>query len=303
MNDKETAIAKIISDELSIEPSEVTDIIQLKNGMTNYSYVFCYKRKKYIIRIPGEGTEQLINRKREADVYRVICKKGLCDNVLKINPQTGCKITEYYQNATVCNPLNAYEVGACMKRLRQFHEMGLKVDHEFDLFEQILFYEKLRTGKASVYEDYKETRNHIFELKEYIEQNVEKKVLSHIDAVPDNFLFAEDNGKETIRLIDWEYAGMQDPHIDIAMFAIYSNYDKNQVDWLISNYFQGDCGNSIRIKIYCYIAAGGLLWSNWCEYKHMQGIDFGSYALKQYQYAKKYYQIVKNELRIKEYDT
>ena len=44
------------------------------------------------------------------------------------------------------------------------------------------------------------------------------------------FLFVEENGKEEIRLIDWEYAGMQDPHVDIAMFCIYSLYKKEQVD-------------------------------------------------------------------------
>ncbi|MFR7977894.1 MAG: phosphotransferase [[Ruminococcus] torques] len=52
---------------------------------------------------------------------------------------------------------------------------------------------------------------------------MKKEVLTHIDAVPDNFLFIEEaSGSTSIRLIDWEYAGMQDPHIDIAMFCIYS---------------------------------------------------------------------------------
>ena len=37
-----------------------------------------------------------------------------------------------------------------------------------------------------------------------------EKVLTHIDAVPDNFLFVEKEGREEIRLIDWEYAGMQE---------------------------------------------------------------------------------------------
>ena len=55
-----------------------------------------------------------------------------------------------------------------------------------------------------------------------------------IDAVPDNFLFVEKEGKEEIRLIDWEYAGMQDPHVDVAMFCIYSLYNKRQVDRLIA---------------------------------------------------------------------
>lgn len=68
-------------------------------------------------------------------------------------------------------------------------------------------------------------------------------------------------------MIDWEYAGMQDPHLDIAMFCIYSLYNKEKVDQLISLYFTEGCPDAIRIKIYCYIASAGLLWSNWCEYK------------------------------------
>ena len=120
--------------------------------------------------------------------------------------------------------------------------------------------------------------------------------LTHIDAVPDNFLFVEQDGKEEIRLIDWEYAGMQDPHVDIAMFCIYSLYDRKEIDKLIDIYFEGNCSRDVRIKIYCYIAACGLLWSNWCEYKRNLGVEFGEYSLRQYRYAKDYYKIVMEEL-------
>ena len=71
-------------------------------------------------------------------------------------------------------------------------------------------------------------------MRNYIEMYNSKKVLTHIDAVPDNFLFVKtSNGEEDIRLIDWEYAGMQDPHVDIAMFCIYAMYDREQVEQLI----------------------------------------------------------------------
>ena len=50
-------------------------------------------------------------------------------------------------------------------------------------------------------------------------------------------------------------------------------------------------------KIYCYIAACGLLWSNWCEYKRNLGVEFGEYSLRQYRYAKDYYRIVQDELK------
>ena len=115
-----------------------------------------------------------------------------------------------------------------------------------------------------------------------------------MDAVPDNFLiYKDEDGSEEIRLIDWEYAGMQDVHVDIAMFVIYAMYDRTQVDNLIDLYFTEGCDRNIRQKIYCYIAVCGLLWSNWCEYKHQLGVEFGKYALKQYLYAKEYYQIWK----------
>ena len=146
--------------------------------------------------------------------------------------------------------------------------------------------------EKEAFDIYKKTKEHVLELRTYIDEHMERKCLTHIDAVPDNFLFTA-NGD--IRLIDWEYAGMQDPHVDIAMFCIYSLYNKRQVDRLISIYFEGKCSKEIRIKIYCYIAACGLLWSNWCEYKRKLGIEFGEYALKQYQYARDFYQIFMNE--------
>lgn len=69
------------------------------------------------------------------------------------------------------------------------------------------------------------------------------------------------------------------------MFCIYNVHDKTQIDYLIDLYFEGDCGDRIRAKIYCYISACGLLWSNWCEYKRQCGVEFGEYALSQYRYA------------------
>ena len=123
-------------------------------------------------------------------------------------------------------------------------------------------------------------------------------MLTHIDAVPDNFLFTRDGD---IRLIDWEYAAMQDPHVDIAMFCIYAMYDREQVEQLIDLYFENKCDKEIRIKIYAYIAVCGLLWSNWCEYKLQLGVEFGEYSIRQYRYAKDYYNLVKECLGRKYY--
>lgn len=292
----QTDAIQVICQALGARPDEVTNITLLKKGMTNRSFLFSCKDKKYIMRIPEEGTDQLINRRQEAAVYQTIAGRKICDEIAYINPESGYKITEYLEGARVCNAENEEDLQKCMKKLREFHGQKLKVDHSFELFGQMEYYESLWEGTPSAYKDYEKTKEHVLQLKDYIEANAGEQVLTHIDAVPDNFLFVKENGKEEIRLIDWEYAGMQDPHVDIAMFCIYSLYKKEQVDHLIDLYFEGNCDERTRIKIYCYIAVCGLLWSNWCEYKRKLGVEFGEYSLRQYRYAKDYYKIVQQEL-------
>lgn len=287
----------VITEALQITSDKIKDITVLKKGMTNRSFLFQCNNKKYIMRIPGEGTDQLINRREEAEVYNTIASKGICDNIMYINPENGYKITEYIEGARVCDLNNQDDLTKAMKKLREFHELKLQVNHEFDIFRQIEFYESLWSGMPSVYRDYVKTKENVMSLRGYIDNHVIEKALTHIDAVPDNFLFTiNENGEEEIRLIDWEYAGMQDPHVDIAMFCIYAMYEREQVDNLIDIYFEGECSREIRIKIYAYIAACGLLWSNWCEYKRQLGVEFGEYSLKQYRYAKEYYRLVQSEL-------
>ena len=288
----QTDAISIIQDCFNVEVDEIKNITVLKKGMTNRSFLFECQNQKYIMRIPGEGTDHLINRKEEADVYQALENRQICDDVLYMNPENGYKITAYLEDATNCDAENWDEVEACMTKLREFHELNLTVDHRFDIFGQIDFYESLWNGEKSYFKDYETTKTAIFELKKWIDTLEKNETLVHIDAVPDNFLFTKDG----IRIIDWEYAGMQDPHVDIAMFCIYSLYSREQVDHLIDLYFKGEVSPMIRTKIYAYIASAGLLWSNWCEYKRSLGIDFGEYSLCQYRYAKEYSKLVLSTL-------
>lgn len=285
-------VIELVADVLDVWPEAIRDIQVLKKGMTNRSFICRCWDKRYIMRIPGEGTGKLIDRNQEYEVYQAIQGYDICDRVRYMNPDNGYKLTEYLEGAHVCDAGNADEVRRCMEYLRTFHERNLQVGHTFDLWEHIAYYESLWNGEASAYRDYEATREHVFELRDFIEEQEISWTLTHIDAVPDNFLLLE-HGE--IRLIDWEYAGMQDPHVDIAMFAVYALYDRKQVDWLIDAYFAEGVSRQVRLKIYCYIAVCGLLWSNWCEFKHQQGVEFGEYSLRQYRYAKEYYRIFQEE--------
>lgn len=283
-------------------PGDITDIEVLKKGMTNRSFLFAVNNEKYIMRIPGEGTDELIDRNEEAEVFRAISGLGICDDPVYIDPKSGYKVTKFLEGVRTCDPRRPEDLKACMKKLKDFHDMKLSVDHSFDVFGQIDFYESLWKGQPSIYIDYEKTKEQVFSLRPYVESHVEDIVLTHIDAVPDNFLFYKsEDGNEKLQLTDWEYSGMQDPHLDIAMFAVYSHYDKAEIDHLIDIYFDGRCSNPTRIKIYCYISVCGLLWSNWCEYKRSLGIEFGEYSLRQYRYAKDYRKIAQRAIEEEEH--
>ena len=284
---------RVIAEQFGVPEKEIVDISMLKKGMTNRSFLFTVKGKKYIMRIPGEGTELLINRQEEAEVFRAISGCRLCDDPVLILPDRGYKITKYLENVRVCDAEDEGDLRKCMSLLRSFHDMKLTVGHTFDIYGQIDFYEKLWEGEPSIYPDYELTKQHVLELKDFIDRQPKEWYLTHIDANADNFLFYTENGEQKLQLTDWEYAGMQDIHVDIAMFGIYSLYDKEAMDRLIRIYFDGEPSDEIRAKIYCYVAACGLLWSNWCEYKRKFGIEFGEYSLRQYRYAKEYYRYAK----------
>lgn len=292
---------EVISEALDVPSEEITGITVLKKGMTNRSFLFTANGKKYIMRIPGEGTDQLISRENEAAVYQAIHGLGLCDDPVYINPVNGYKITAFLENVRICDPDSVDDLNRCMKRLKNFHRMKLAVPHTFDIFGQIEFYETLWQGAPSIYRDYRKTKENVFALKTFVDQIDKDWCLTHIDAVPDNFLFhrIDSESEEALQLTDWEYAGMQDPHVDIAMFIIYSLYNKQQADRLIDIYFENACPKETRAKIYCYIAMCGLLWSNWCEFKSKLGIEFGEYSLRQYRYAKDYYKYARELMETK----
>ncbi len=292
-NHLQSAIIRLICEVLHCRKSEIIGIRSLKKGMTNRSFQFQCRDQRYIMRVPGEGTGQMINRRNEYSVYRQLNGKNITDPVIFISPENGYKITKYIEEARTCNSKDFEDVKKCMQYLKKFHELNIQVEHYFDLFEQIEYYESLWGGESSIYRDYAETKEKMYELKEYVDRQPRQVSLTHIDAVYDNFLME----KEHIYLIDWEYAGMQDVHVDIAMFAIYAMYDKCQIDRLIECYFDGGVSLRVKLKIYCYIAICGFLWSNWCEYKRICGVEFGEYSLKQYRYAKEFYKIVKQELK------
>lgn len=67
------------------------------------------------MRVPGEGTDKMINRKNEYNVYQALEGQNICDPVCYMSPETGYKITRFLDNARVCDPYAEEDVQQCMK--------------------------------------------------------------------------------------------------------------------------------------------------------------------------------------------
>lgn len=278
---------ELVASVFQVDESQIQQIRCLKAGMTNQSFLFEIYGKHYICRIPGAGTDLLINRKQEQTVYNTVMPLHITEHIVYFNGNTGYKIAEFYEGSRNSNASDWDDMRSCMKVLKQLHEAKLTVDHKFDMRERINFYETLCKSHGTIsFEDYDQIRQWMDQLMNRLDQLGRPECLCHIDSVADNFLFLS-NGQ--IRLIDWEYAGMCDPLIDIAMCAIYSYYDEADVERLMELYLDRAPTQEERQIIYSYIALGGFLWSLWAIYKGTLGEEFGEYTLIMYRYAKDYY--------------
>ncbi len=278
---------------------DIDDFLPLKNGLTNRSLRFTVNGQKYIIRIPGEGTENYINRVREGKIYEMLRGKGICTDLTYFDAVKGFKITPYIDNVRPCDETNPEDVRRCMTIARKFHDLKLSLGGEpLDIFNTIQHFEDLWEGKESGFADYNETKKHCMAMKKYVEKHHREAVLSHQDCTPDNFiLYPDGKGGEKAEFIDWECGCDADPLLDVASFVSYRKNDRNYIEMAIDAYFPEGCLDEDRLLIYCYISLWGLYISVWCEYKKMLGERIGQYMLTAYYYAKTYYRIFESEYK------
>ena len=85
----DNAALELISRVFQIPQSGIRGLSCLKAGMTNQSFLFSTVKGKFICRIPGIGTEQLIDRRQEADNYRAAAPLDISEKIIYIDPATG----------------------------------------------------------------------------------------------------------------------------------------------------------------------------------------------------------------------
>ena len=278
---------ELIAKVFDIPQSHIKGLRTLKAGMTNKSFLFEVDGQSYICRIPGKGTDVLIDRKHEYDSYMAVKDLHITERIIYFDRESGYKISKFYDGSRNADPKNEKEMGRCMELLKSLHDKNIHVDHSFDIAERIEYYTKLCNESGGIsFEDVSFVQKNMQVLLDVLDQMKSHKCLCHIDSVADNFIITADS---RIKLIDWEYAGMAEPIIDVAMCSIYSYYDKEEANELLESYLQRKPNALEYKKLYSYMALSGYLWALWTVYKSNIGEEFGEYSLKMYRYAKDFF--------------
>ena len=95
--------------------------------MTNKSFLFKVEDRHCICRIPGPGTELLINREQEKTVYDAVASLEITEHVLYMNEKTGYKIADYYEGTRNADSADWADMEKCMSMVRRLHQSGITV--------------------------------------------------------------------------------------------------------------------------------------------------------------------------------
>lgn len=257
-------------------------------GLTNHTYAVELKGSNYLFRLPGEGTEQLINRKDEKVSSELASSIGVDTELIYFNGETGVKISSYVDGAVTMSPQSMCKTKNLQEAARIFrtlHTCGQETGVPFEVFEMAENYEKIITEhNVELFPDYKNVRKAVMSVKRETEQYPCRKVPCHNDPLCENWV----RGVERMYLVDWEYAGMNDPMWDLADLSIEAEYGVREDELLLETYLEDKVGREEKLRFYTNKIYLDFLWSLWGKTRvPYDGETMEQYAATRYMRLKK----------------
>lgn len=277
-----TEFSKIKEIVKNIYANEQVIKISKIGGMTNVNYYCETNQRVCVVRIPGENTEVMINRKHEKFNCQLATELNLNPKLYYYNLESGIKITEYVNQSQTLSPKIVNNKGILkmiVATLTTLHTSKLTFTNNFDVFEQYRNYIKTLTKNEIKYYNFEETESFFYYLEKKIKNNPNELVACHNDPVPENFLLKNN----TIYLIDWEYSGMNDPIWDISAFFEESKLSEELENYFLELYYNKKINEDILEKILIYRICQNFLWSVWTLIKEKKEKLFGDYGNVRYE--------------------
>ena len=258
-------------------------------GMSNKNFKVTLDGKSYVLRVPGNGSDGMVERSNEEFNALEACKLGVNPEIRYFNPESGIKLADFVENAETLNAAtiqrhdNMRKIAAIYRKIHNSH---IRLKNEFNLFHEIEKYDRLiEKAGAVMYEGWEKVRPLVMSLEGYLNSLGVDLKPCHNDALYENFIKSPDG---TVYLIDWEYSGMNDPMADFAALFLEAGFEKENEDYILSKYLDNkDFAPPpiIHEKILCYQILWDYLWAQWTVIKEAKGDDFGTYGIDRFNRA------------------
>lgn len=254
-------------------------------GLTNRVFHVAGPKGRHVLRIPGPGTEDYIDRRVEAVAARAAARAGVSPEVVATTPD-GLMLTVAIDGCVTMSARNFETIDGAVERaalaLRKLHDSRETFDFTFDLFSMIDQYlGLLKTKNASVPDGYHETLAQAGAVRAALAAHPLPSRPCHCDPLAENFL---DVGTR-MWLVDWEYSGMNDPAWDIGDLAVEAELSPDKERRLVEAYFGGAPAPYERARVIIYKAMCDLLWTLWGLIQHADqnpADDFWAYAKRRF---------------------
>ena len=252
-------------------------------GLTNRNYLV----GDYVVRVPGDGTSEYIDRVAEEIAARSAAAAHVNASVEHFDASDGLMVTRYVPGAvTMDAPRFAADPDAVARAgrvIRQLHTSAAPFASDFQLFAMIDDYRSLLAAKGATLPDgYGALVGRADDTRRALESAAVALVASHCDPLCENFL---DTGSR-MYLIDYEYAGNNDPMWDLADLSVEGGFTAAQDAALLHAYFGAPASPSDAARMLALKAMCDLLWTLWGVIQHVNANpaeDFWAYAVRRFE--------------------
>jgi thiamine kinase-like enzyme len=267
------------------DPNEVK-YRELSGGITNHNYICQVGNKKYVLRIPGSGTDVFIDRDHERSSSIAAAEAGVSPAVRCVVEPEGAVVIDYI-DGEVLHPdtvaTDDAKIVKIVKTVKQVHAKAV-FEPETYIFDLIRKYTRMAKKENAFFpHDFNWMLSISDNIEKAMERNKLKPVACHNDLLPENFIIDENN---KLWVLDWEYGGTNDPYFDLGDFAVEHPFTREQEELIIKTY----CGEMRRPMLYRLLLhkmTADLWWSLWAMIQDkISKIDFDFYTYGLGRYAR-----------------
>jgi len=256
-------------------------------GLTNLNY----RIGDYVLRISGAATSEYISRTEEEVAARSAAAAGVNAEVLFFDASDGLMVTRFVDGGVTMTPeLFRADDGAIRRAgraMRRLHTDAEPFANEYRVFDMIDEYKALLLSKSAPMPDgFDEVQADAEVGRAALLANAVPVVPCHCDPLCENFL---DTGAMTY-LIDYEYAGNNDPMWDLGDFSVEAGFGPEHDGVLLDAYFEGAHPPADAARMVIHKANCDLVWSLWGIIQHVNENpvdDFWAYGVGRFERCKK----------------